>query len=370
LIAGRAIWFYARKLVFPPPLVFIYPRWEIGAQEWWQWLFPIAALVMIVALLLGQKRMGRGPAAAALLFVGALFPALGFVNVYPMRYSFVADHFQYHASAALIALLAAVLCRVAGNVSVVALLPLAILTAMRTPVYADAQTLWRDTSARNPKSWMVHTNLGHALLAEAERSGDERYLHEAEGEYLTALALATDVPETHLNAGMVYGRRRATTQALAHFDQALQYNPNFAEAYYGIGQVYQHQGDVDRAMANFRRALELKPNYPEANYRLAAALQQTGKLDEAIPHYRLAVGAMPEDRDARYDFAGALIALRNYDEAVYNLREAVRIDPNYAEAWLRLGFAQRELGRMNEAEHCFRTALRIKPELARQVLGR
>src|SRR5439155_22224136 len=33
--------------------------------------------------------------------------ALGFVNVYPMRYSFVADHFQYLASLPLIALAAA-----------------------------------------------------------------------------------------------------------------------------------------------------------------------------------------------------------------------------------------------------------------------
>jgi membrane protease subunit HflC len=32
--------------------------------------------------------------------VGCLFPALGFFDVYPFKFSFVADHFQYHAAAA------------------------------------------------------------------------------------------------------------------------------------------------------------------------------------------------------------------------------------------------------------------------------
>ena len=42
-------------------------------------------------------RRNRAPLAAWLFFVGTLFPALGFFNVYPFRYSFVADHFQYLA---------------------------------------------------------------------------------------------------------------------------------------------------------------------------------------------------------------------------------------------------------------------------------
>ena len=46
----------------------------------------------------GAAPVGRGPLVAVLFFAGTLGPALGFINVYPMRYSFVADHFQYLAS--------------------------------------------------------------------------------------------------------------------------------------------------------------------------------------------------------------------------------------------------------------------------------
>jgi hypothetical protein len=111
LIAGRALWFYAAKLV-AEDLIFIYPRWSIDAGIWWQWLFPAAAAGVALALWIWRARLGRGPVVAVLFFAGTLAPALGFVNVFPMRYSFVADHFQYLASIGLIALAVAAGARV------------------------------------------------------------------------------------------------------------------------------------------------------------------------------------------------------------------------------------------------------------------
>ena len=102
LIAGRAVWFYAGKLLWPRPLTFIYPRWDIDAADWTQWLFPLSAAAVPVALWLLRHRLGRGPLACVLYFGGTLVPALGFVNVYPMVFSYVADHFQYLASLGLL----------------------------------------------------------------------------------------------------------------------------------------------------------------------------------------------------------------------------------------------------------------------------
>ena len=101
LVAGRVIWFYLSKLVWPANLVFFYPRWDINPKEWWQWLFPIATLGTFAGLW-AMRRRWRGPLAAWLLFVGTLVPVLGFLNVYPFIFSFVADHFQYLASLGII----------------------------------------------------------------------------------------------------------------------------------------------------------------------------------------------------------------------------------------------------------------------------
>ena len=116
LLAGRVPWFYAWKVLWPSDLMFIYPRWKIDPGEWWQYLFPLALAALAVALGLLARR-NRGPLAGFLIFAGTLFPVLGFLNVYPFRYSYVADHFQYLAMLGILVPAAAGLTVLAGRIS-------------------------------------------------------------------------------------------------------------------------------------------------------------------------------------------------------------------------------------------------------------
>ena len=108
LLAGRAIWFYAGKVVWPANLTFFYPRWNVDASVWWQFLFPVGAIAAAVALWRVAHR-NRGPLAGFLIFAGTLFPVLGFFNIYPFRYAYVADHFAYLASLGILVPLASAL---------------------------------------------------------------------------------------------------------------------------------------------------------------------------------------------------------------------------------------------------------------------
>ncbi len=106
LIAGRALWFYAGKLLWPVNLAFSYPRWEINAGSPAQYL-PVAGCGMAaVALWVWRRRLGPGVIAGVLFFVASLAPLLGFISNYTFQYSFVADHYQYAASVGLIAVFA------------------------------------------------------------------------------------------------------------------------------------------------------------------------------------------------------------------------------------------------------------------------
>src|SRR6266403_5330578 len=98
IIAGRAIWFYLGKLVWPHPLIFIYPRWEIYSWQWMAYLPLLAATVGLIVLWSLPGKTGRALSFAASYYVVSLFPVLGFFSVYFFRYSFVSDHFQYLAS--------------------------------------------------------------------------------------------------------------------------------------------------------------------------------------------------------------------------------------------------------------------------------
>ena len=60
LVAGRSLWFHAGKLVWPHPLMFFYPRWAVDSATPWQYLFPLAAVTVPLAL---------GPDAGALVAV-------------------------------------------------------------------------------------------------------------------------------------------------------------------------------------------------------------------------------------------------------------------------------------------------------------
>src|SRR5205823_4563480 len=50
LISADVVWFYLFKLLWPHPLIFIYPRWNVETSRYFNYL-PLIALVIVVAVL-------------------------------------------------------------------------------------------------------------------------------------------------------------------------------------------------------------------------------------------------------------------------------------------------------------------------------
>ncbi|MGC2626432.1 MAG: hypothetical protein WA269_06310, partial [Candidatus Udaeobacter sp.] len=107
IIAGKAVWFYLGKLVWPHPLIFIYPRWDVDSSKVVAYLPLTAAMAVLIALWFVRAPLRRALFFAAAYYVISLFPVLGFFSVYFFRYSFVSDHFQYLASMGPVALIGA-----------------------------------------------------------------------------------------------------------------------------------------------------------------------------------------------------------------------------------------------------------------------
>jgi tetratricopeptide (TPR) repeat protein len=369
LVAGRAVWFYLGKVFWPVDLAFIYPHWDVDARVPWQYLFPsLAALVL--AALYAIRRRWRGPLASALIFVGTLFPALGFFNVYPFIYSYVADHFQYIAAA--VAIASAVGAQASIPVSPVIrksclfaavgiVFVLAGLTRRQCLQYADAETLWRATLAKNPDCGMARGNLGAILMGSGR-------VDEAIAQYRAALETPhyRDAAEAHYNLGCGYqAQPNRPAEAIAEFEEALRLKPDYPYAHYNLGRVLATlPGREDEAVAQFQQALLQKPDYAEALYSLGAAVQmRPGRLNEAIAHYGEALRLKPDFFQAHFalGFALALIPGRQGD-AVAHYQEALRLEPGSAETHFNLARILQDIpGRQDEAIAHYEEAIRLRP---------
>jgi tetratricopeptide (TPR) repeat protein len=375
LIAGRAVWFYLISNLWPVNLMFIYPRWTISTGIWWQWLYPASVVAMLAGLVTACWRgwTGRGPLAAVLFFGGTLLPALGFFNVYPHRYSFVADHFQHLASIGIIALLAYAIARQPRWLGAGLLMILSVLTYRQATLYDSSLVLWRDNLNRNPTSFMVNLNYAFALNESAEQPGltpDRRQAirDEAFRYILKAREHAPHIAETHWNVGVGLAERGQFDEALQAFQQTLQIDPNYAPAYNSMGIIYTNLHRHADAVRVYRRAVELEPGFQRAQFNLARSLDRTGQLESALPHYAAAANMTPDEAGFRYRLGEALFRAGKYNDAIGHLAEATRLQPNFAEARYVAGEVLEKMGHAAEAAQQKQRAAQLLPGVSERVM--
>lgn len=364
LVAGRALWFYAGKLAWPADLTFIYPRWTIDSSAPWQYVFPVAALALFVLLWTGRERWGRGPLAAVLIFSGTLVPALGFFNVYPMRYSFVADHFQYLASVALI-VLAAAAAALAGRrwlpgretrVMTVAGAGLAVvlgtLTFRQCHAYRDLPTLWTDVLAKNPTCWMAHANLAGYLA-------DHREFADAQRHYDESLRLNPANVEAVVGLATLHMNQRQYVQAESLLNQAIELDATLPITYFYYGLLHLRRQDFDAAIERLRQACELNPRFVSARYHLGLALLQTEQTDEAYAQLEQVVAADPRHAAAHEQLARRDMSRADWTAAQRHLEAAVESQPDSASAHQALGVVLQKRGLVGRASFHFQQARRL-----------
>ncbi len=367
LIAGRALWFYLGKLFWPADLIFSYPRWKISHVIAWQYLFPAAAAALL-GVLWAVRHWARGPLAALLFFIGTLFPALGFLNVFPFRYSFVADHFQYLACAGPI---------VAASVGIhlffrrgqerrlvwersfcaVLLGVLCLLTWRQSRMYADIETLWQTTIERNPDCWLAQNDLGVVLYEKGQ-------VVQAILRFRAALAVQPDYAEAQNNLGAALAKIGQGNEAIMRFRKALSIRPGFAEAHRNLGDALLHDGQVDEAVFHFREAVAIRPDLARLHENLAHALLQNGQADQAIIEFQETLKLQPEDDRNHFNLGIALRQKGQMDRAIIEFQKAVAIRPGFAEAQNDLGFCLLQRGRAEEAVAHLGKALETHPDFA------
>jgi tetratricopeptide (TPR) repeat protein len=360
LLAAQAPWFYVGKLLFPFDLSFIYPRRLPDPSDAVPWLALLATVALFGALLWWSRR-SRAPLTATLLFTGGLFPALGFINVFPFLYSFVADHFQYLPCLALFALAAAGLTRLAPTVRLATTAALVLLfgalTFQQSRTYHDVITLYEATLTRNPSAWMAHNNLGLALV-EAGRA------EEALPHFAAALKLRPAYAEAENNFGDALNQLGRTLEAIPHLERSLTLQPNYPEAHNNLAVALLSNRRTAESIAHLTEALRLSPSYAIAHRNLGLAVAGEGRIADALPHFARAVQYQPTYLDAHLTWGGALTSLQRYPEAFTHFDTALRLAPHSPAPHLAYGRALLAAGRLPDALSHFQQAAELAPDSA------
>jgi len=387
LLAGRVVCFYLGKLVWPVNLVFIYPHWAVDAAVWWQYLFPLGIVALAVGLLLAA-RWQRGPLAALLLFAGTLFPVMGFFNVYPFQFSYVADHFQYLAALGIIVPLAAGISsfakrsRTSGRQFLASavlggalLLAVLGLTFRQSGMYRDAEMLYRRTIAAKPSSWLAYNNLGIIL------ENMPGHVSEALLDYQAAIRLNPKLTEAHNNLGLVLlGFPDRLADAISEFEIVTRIKPGDPMGHLNLGNaLLRATHRLPDAISEYETVLRLDSDFAEAHNNLGVALSRVpNRLPEAIAQYEAAIRLNPEYAEAHNNLGLALARIPSrLAEAIQEYIAAVRLKPDYIEVHINLGNALMKADppgpeAVSEAIVEFETALKLDPSnrYARSGLGK
>lgn len=301
VLSGRILLFYIYKLCVPFEFMSFYPRWNVDTSVWWQWTFSIVSLFLLFSLVCYRNKIGRGPATLFIFYIISIFPALGFVNVYPMLFSFVADHFSYFSAPAILLLICATVILVLDKVdkkvpllwtNIVKILKWSVLSIViiflcsksmaLNHSYKNLFTFWEEVIRKNPKAWIGHHNLAvlYMNIGELERS---------ESFYEKAIEIRPDYARAYYNLALLYVSSGKQQQAIVSYKKAIEIVPYHVSALNNLGTIYSDMNKYTEAIKFYTKAIEFGPDYLIAHRNLAVAYYNQKKYDLAIKHYDKAI---------------------------------------------------------------------------------
>ncbi|MFZ5863495.1 MAG: tetratricopeptide repeat protein [Nitrospirota bacterium] len=272
-------------------------QWAVFSLAWWTAAaFPVLALPFITHVALYLENRFYLAAAGFTLFAGRV-AASGWRAV---------------------ALRAGV--PVSAGLALAVVLGLGALSHARTTVWQSEIALWRDATAKAPRSALAHAMLGAAYLDQNR-------------------------PDL----------------AVEPLERATRLDPRYPLAATNLGAAYVGVDRWGDAIAQFQSALAVDPDYHQARRNLALAYQQAGQWAEAIAQYEALALRAGEDDDVRLRIGALALQMGDLDRASSSLTAALARDPNLYPAWFNLGLVEARKGRVSEAERAFERARSLNP---------
>ena len=151
------------------------------------------------------------------------------------------------------------------------------------------------------------------------------------------------------------------TDSIAHFQKAVQLDPNFAWAELSLAvsaptgkEFFEH---LDKAVALADKASN--------GERLLILATKAGANNDAMKqreHLEALVAAYPNDERAHFNLGGYYFGQQDYPKAIEHYKKATELDPSYSTAFNILGYAYRQSGDFANSEKAFQKYIELIPQ--------
>jgi len=166
--------------------------------------------------------------------------------------------------------------------------------------------------------------------------------------------------------------RKNAEKAAGYYQQAIQYDPNYAPAWVGLAMVHAFQANnawtpmhetYRQAQKEAEKALELDSTLAMA-YRAQGFIRQFSDWDWSGAEQSLDRALKLEPGNARvlYGAAGLARTLGHFDKAISFYERAIELDPLFTAAYHYLGQTLLWSGNLEQAEIVYKKALEISPD--------
>ncbi len=352
---------YIGKMIYPSRLAILYPL-PAKSMPIWQ---PVFALVLLLAVsvavvLLARRR--KYLLTGWLWYLVTLVPVIGLVQVGVQT---IADRYTYVPSIGIFIIFAWGIGELSakwrykkiilGIMALVLFTTLIMCTRSQVKLWKNNFTLFEHTLNVTEGNYVIHGNLGGALLDEDRF--DEALIHLNQ-----ALALKPNYCNAMNTKARVLLEKDEVDQAISIFKKVLNVEKDRPDTRNYLGLAYMKKGQLDLAVTSYEEAIELKPDHFRAMNNLGVVFQKQGETDLAIEQWEKALAVEPDHSQAHYNVAMAFAQKGQFDKANQHFEQYLHSRTDYLKESTRLAYSFFRFGYIELAINRYYGMLQVDPD--------
>ncbi|KAB2914150.1 MAG: tetratricopeptide repeat protein [Hyphomicrobiaceae bacterium] len=166
-------------------------------------------------------------------------------------------------------------------------------------------------------------------------------------------------------------RASSLQKALANAQKAISINKDIPMTYFVTGMAYREQGEYIKALVEAQKAIALDPNYANGHVLVASLLYYTGRPEESIEPVRKAMRLNPHyPFNFNFHLGQAYFVLHRYDDAIKAFQAGIAKNPGAERLHVWLAAALAHAGRIEDAKWEVEQVLMLNPNFSLAAIAK